>query len=92
MQWPWAKPPPPPLIEGDRIDLKALSPQLAGILKTCLGKLDLEGLGEVEQGQVIALYDKLEGVEYKLVTKGMFDAYGAPIDHIKAIPPNLKRK
>lgn len=89
---PWLRPSPPPLIVGDRLDLNALSPDLAAILKAMLGKLDREDLGLLERAQVKALYEKLEGPTYRLVTKGMFDGYGAPIEHIKALPPDPRRK
>lgn len=91
---PWLRPSPPPLIKGDQLDIKALSPEFAAILKAFIGKLDREGLGELERAQVKALYDKLEiqGPAYQLVSKGMFDGYGPPLEKIKALRPNPRRK
>lgn len=92
MWWRRDKPPPVPLIEGDTLNLKALSPRLEATLKTCLGKLDRSEFDPVELEQVQALYDALGGVSYTIVVKGLFSGYGAPVDVIKAIPPNPKRK
>lgn len=89
---PWLRPPRRPLITGDQLDIKALSPELAAILKAFIGKLDREGLGELERAQVKTLYDKLEAPPYQLVSKGMFDGYGPPLEKIKAIAPDPRRK
>jgi hypothetical protein len=92
MKWRRDKPPPVPLIEGETLNLKALSPKLAATLKTCLGKLDRSDFDPVEMEQVQALYDVLGGASYTIVVKGLFGDYGAPVEYIKAIPPNPKRK
>ena len=83
---------PPPLIDGDSLNLKALSPQLAGILKTLLGTLDPTTLGRVERGQIETIYHALKGETYTLFGSGMFTDYGPSIEKIRARPPNLKRK
>jgi hypothetical protein len=89
---PWLRPSPPPLIIGDKLDFNALSPELAAILKAIIGKLDREDLGDLERAQVKALYQKLDGPTYRIVTRGMFDTYGAPVEHIKGLPPDPRRK
>lgn len=86
------RPPKLPLIDGDALNLKVLSPQLAAVIKTYLGKLDKEHLGLVEREQLQTLYARLEGAEYTIVVKGHHGGYGPPIDQIKPIPPNPKRK
>lgn len=92
MELPWKRKPKLPLITDDALDFKALSPELAGILKAIIGKLDRENLGQVEREQIAALYEKLPGQEYTLLSKGMFDGYGAPVEKIKALPPDKRRK
>lgn len=89
----WRKKPPPiPLIYCESVSLDVLSPRLAGIIKACLGKLEPAGLDQKEREQLQALYDALPGVSYTLFAKGLYSDYGAPVEYIRAVPPNPKRK
>lgn len=86
------KPPPIPSILGETISLGSLSPRLTGMIKACIGKLEPEGLDHREREQLQKLYDALPGVSYTLFAKGLYNDYGAPVEYIKALPPNPKRK
>lgn len=92
MKWWKDKPPPLPLVEGETLNLKALSPWLTGTLKACVGKLDRTDLDPGQCEQVQSLYNALSGESYTILTKGLFGEYGAPVEYIKALPPNPKRK
>lgn len=89
---PWLRPKRVPLIEDGKLNLAVLSPELTAIIKACIGKLDREGFGELELEQTQVLYNELPGEPYQILTKGKFDSYGAPIELMKALPPNKKRK
>ncbi|MNC24944.1 hypothetical protein D3C75_730160 [compost metagenome] len=90
---PWWKPKPSPGPQGGALpNLNDLPPRLAAILKTFIGKLDLSDLDAKERDAVIRLYNALPGVAYTLIAKGMFNDYGAPIERIKAIRPDTRRK
>jgi hypothetical protein len=82
----------PVLIEGDTVNLKALTPRLAAIIKTCLGKLDRTVLEPLEAEQIQSLYAALSGEDWALVVKGRIGDYGPPIEYILALPPSPKRK
>ena len=84
--------PPPSLIDGDSLNLKVLSPGVAGILKSLLGKLDPSALEKWEREQIETIHKALEGESYTLTSRGMFTEYGPTIERIKAKPPNSKRK
>lgn len=86
------KPPKPPANTGEQLNLNGLSPVLAGMLKACLGKLDVTDLDDGDRARVLQIYNALDGPCYTLYTKGMFSDYGAPVERIKAKPPNPKRK
>ena len=91
MKWP-RLPPRVPLVKGQTVNLEALSPKVAEALKACLGKLDRQGLDALESEQVQRLYEALSGEVCTVVTKGMFSEYGPPVEWIKVMPPNPKRK
>lgn len=86
------KPPPIPLVEGATLNLGVLSPRLAATLKACVGKLDRSDFDPGESEQVQTLYDALSGGSCTVLTKGLFGDYGAPVEYIKVLPPNPKRK
>lgn len=92
MLWRRDKPAPLALIEGETLNLKALSPSVSGILKACLGKLDPETLEHGDREQIQLIFKALQGPVYTLYTKGMFTEYGAQVERIKAQKPNPKRK
>jgi hypothetical protein len=94
MELPWkrSKAPRLPLVEGDKLNLSVLSPRVAAMIKACIGKLDKAALDHGEQGQIDQLYSALPGEPHILVTRGMFGEYGPPVEHIKALPPDPRRK
>ena len=92
MQWPFKGKTALPLVEGDNLNLKVLSPTLAAIIRTYLGKLDKSNLSALECQQIEQMFNTLPPSQYRLVSKGLFDEYGAPIEKIKALPPDPRRK
>lgn len=89
---PWLRAKRVPLIEDNKLDLSVLSPHLITIIKACIGKLDREDFGTTELEQTETLFKELPGEPCQILTKGKFDNYGGPIEKLKVLPPNHKRK
>lgn len=91
MAWWRDKPPPPALIEDDKVNLKTLSPLVAGMLKACLGALDTSELEHGDREQVRKFYDALDGPRFTLEARGMYSGF-TPVVAIKAKLPNPRRQ
>lgn len=92
MSPPWSRDKTVPLLEDNKLNLNVLSPKLVSVIKSCIGKLERDDFSLEELKQSEEIVKLIPGEPCQLFGKGLFDHYGAPIEKLKALPPNKKRK